>query len=467
MEQLTDLLKEALTQTVFKSNDAIIHSGGLVARTKGVELNADEFRSAWINLCWGDPGACPIRRAAPQTSEMMVGRLVDHLRTELADSIDAASDRIGHAFRIIGQQGGLASIGESVVSHEGISDVSAFVASLIRAAAILGPKRATSMVHGWSKGEPLRSKTCIMMGGGVAVGETVDSGQGVRVFALPERSDEFPVAVPEGAALSPRDLLGQVVLEVDTSTRPAIFRPEGHDGVSHGLFTETALGDVSLDTFCLALSLACNRRIALGWSWTDYCDARTFGAEDPQPVLRYLDAKIKRVSEFTSHTIASNVTSLTGYTRPKPNLCSYQLQKSLRLGGDLQRRIEKDPRFRTSVTRWHQSAMPGVRSADRVIDLRIALEALYLDPSPGELAFRLATTCARHLGETLGDRRRIQGLVKKFYQVASRVIHADDPRRIKQMDAMLVDDVGGLCRDGILKLLESGQKPDWNDVLLR
>ena len=98
----------------------------------------------------------------------------------------------------------------------------------------------------------------------------------------------------------------------------------------------------------------------------------------------------------------------------------------------LQERHSEDPRFRIAVTRWYQSAFTSTAWVDRVVDLRIALESLYLDSDRGELGFRLATTAARYLGATLAERRTIRKTVSDFYDLASRNLagNPDSPQAV-------------------------------------
>ena len=89
------------------------------------------------------------------------------------------------------------------------------------------------------------------------------------------------------------------------------------------------------------------------------------------------------------------------------------------------------------MRRWEQSAGNASRE-DRTIDLRIALESLYLDSDTGELGFRLATTCARHLGTSLEERRDISRDLKRFYGFASRVIHGTELDQTGNTDVELL-----------------------------
>ena len=128
--------------------------------------------------------------------------------------------------------------------------------------------------------------------------------------------------------------------------------------------------------------------------------------------------------------------------------------------------MDANPRFRIAVGRWEQSATRSASREDRSVDLRIALESLYLDSSAGESTFRLATTCARHLGTSLEERRNISSTLRRFYGLASRVIHGTELDRTGNTDVELLRSAGRLCCNGILKIVETKDQPDWSDLLL-
>ena len=91
----------------------------------------------------------------------------------------------------------------------------------------------------------------------------------------------------------------------------------------------------------------------------------------------------KVLSKSWSYEPSTGKTELTSYVPPAPNLCESGLRRAWELRSELQRRIDSDQRFQLSVSRWARAASPGVLNPDRVIDLRIALESLYLDSSGG------------------------------------------------------------------------------------
>ena len=453
MEELVNLLNRALAQTTFHTS-------------QGAQLTSDELRESLANTSWGNPGRRPLRSASPQTQGESAKSIAELLRIDLADYVHADSDRIGHSFEVSGEIRGAVTATEDFVQHRSESSLDRFVQALIRAAAVLGAEQAARLIHGWSQGEPLRSKTCVMLGGGVDVDRTLRLEPGIRIFPLPLSSDTFPISIPEHPSLSEYSILGQVILEVDVSTRPPIFHPGDVDDEYPALDTRTTLGDVSLTSFFLALSLACNRQVGMAWQWTDWDDAQAFNAGISVTLMGPGPVQTNQIRGRRSRTISTNVTTLTRDSQPEPNLTAKELSRAREVSEKLHTRLNEDPRFRVGVTRWSQAALPGTVTADRLVDLRIALEALFIDSDSAELRFRLATTCARYLGETLEEKKRIYESVNGFYNVASQVIHGTEIADIRRADAVLIDEVSTHCRNGILKLLERHEQPKWTDIIL-
>ena len=140
---------------------------------------------------------------------------------------------------------------------------------------------------------------------------------------------------------------------------------------------------MSLETFCLALSLICKRRVGPAWSWNDYGDVAFFTAGERSGLVGPVMPTDTRITGV-SYEPATGITKLTSFKPPVPNL-NEEGRRAWELGGELQRRIDSEQRFQIAV------GLGGLRHCNtrsvartRVVDLRIALEALYLDSSQAE-----------------------------------------------------------------------------------
>ena len=126
------------------------------------------------------------------------------------------------------------------------------------------------------------------------------------------------------------------------------------------------------------------------------------------------------------------------------------------------------------IGRWIKSKTSQTLE-DTVIDLGIALEALYLSDGTREqisLQFRLRASW--FLGKDKEHRKRLIDEFKAIYDLRSRAVHSgmipkkvkirkgEDPTTTSEFIAKAQD----LCRESILKILEDGEFPDWNDLIL-
>ena len=134
-----------------------------------------------------------------------------------------------------------------------------------------------------------------------------------------------------------------------------------------------------------------------------------------------------------------------------------------------------DRKLRIAVGRWRRSKRPEARLEDSYIDLRIALEALYLkdfdDERSQEMRFRLPLFGAWHLAENLEERRSIRKTLRTAYDMASKAVHGGEVLKAEGADhyrsaRVELTRAQDLCRRGMLKLLREGPPNDWTDLVL-
>ena len=126
------------------------------------------------------------------------------------------------------------------------------------------------------------------------------------------------------------------------------------------------------------------------------------------------------------------------------------------------------------INRWIRSTTSKTFE-DKIIDLAIALESLYLLDRDGEseLSFQLRLRASWFLGK---DKTRRQTLMKDFsniYDWRSKVVHTGKlPKKTKKTPFTqreieeFIEKTQDLCRDSIMKILEEGECPDWNNLIL-
>ena len=109
--------------------------------------------------------------------------------------------------------------------------------------------------------------------------------------------------------------------------------------------------------------------------------------------------------------------------RMATNLSHTQLDKWVDIFGKVDKIDLTMPNYaKISLRRFHESTT-RLSLEDRVIDLGISSEALFLTEIRDELAFRLAGRAALWLGETPGEREEVAKAFKDFYTLRSKVVH--------------------------------------------
>lgn len=450
MSNLAELLAGILPGTSFRTSQGTVYS-------------PDELREALTRFHWSSPDDSDIFSAQAEAYDDFQG-LTEHLRYQLKDHIDPDTDRIGHSFEIAGSYNrSLKLSADLTFQFRAISSLEAFARALVRAAAVLGPDNAASLVEKWAAGEPRHHKLCMILAGVFIDDEDIVLEEGLRIYRLPVSSDLLPLSMPNIREEIVGDMLGHPLMELDVLTQPEFFVPTPSEGEEVTLHTRTPLGESSLETFFLSFSLVCNRRVGSAWSWNDDLDASAFRAQRNSGLASSTTMKVRMLSGL-SHDLLSGITELEPPDLPAPNMSEFDVRKAWELRGELQRLMNGDQRFNTAVTRWAKAVSPEASDADRAIDLRIALEALYIDSNQGEVGFRLSLTGARHLATNLDEREDVRKSLNDFYGLASRVIHGTSPTKSK--DIRLVDKAATLCRDGILKIVEHRNRPNWTEFLL-
>ena len=125
---------------------------------------------------------------------------------------------------------------------------------------------------------------------------------------------------------------------------------------------------------------------------------------------------------------------------------------------------------RTAITRWMRSRYSREDLEDRFIDLRVALEALYvhqarLSNNQGELGLRLSLCGAWHLGVDFEDRKDIREKLNKVYGATSGAVHKGAIESNTENLTLLANGQD-FCRRGIMKLLREGAPENWLDLIL-
>ena len=327
---------------------------------------------------------------------------------------------------------------------------------------------------------------------GIKLDAKIQAFEGIHLIPLPSSESEFPThfgSIPSPGASN--SYFGKTVIVTNYSIFP-IFRkpaslaktPDEPDSyvlflpgigspvptdapdewakqiarfkveVDGGKFPDFKEADFYND-FCQALSLACNSAVQVALRWK-------FIAQD-----ELFSANAHKSAQLPQGPFGDPVE--VGEAQIEKAKCLYERLTKLNQGT-----FEK---LRIPIDRWIKSKAEQ-NPVDKMIDLGIALESLYLSgtESKNEIRFRFSLHAAWHLGE---DKEHREGLMKKFkaiYDWRSAVVHTGKlPEKGKGKKKKpytqeevreFIRNAQDLCRDSIIKILEDGEFPDWNNLIL-
>ena len=319
-------------------------------------------------------------------------------------------------------------------------------------ACLTTPRRTATKVLRWVRGAPLSFETRVLLGR-LNAPSSFTLASGLAVERLPRRSDRLEGWFPNGSGVARSDFLDRTMLRIPCKISPVLSKPtkitRKLDGTPIQSWENTAaiesswplpLGDIH--GLGRALSLVCNVAVEMPHIWLDYSEHAHFG-------LRL---------DRSSPGIGSR--ELPPRTDTDPALTADVLKEAFRL----QPQLRKMPgSVHTTFEYWLKSKARRPDLADRLVSLRTALEAIFLDRgNNAELAYRLATNGAWYTGRNPAERRQRFDTLKDVYRVASGASHSG---RVKRDAEKFLTDGQEICRLAVLKRLRSGQEPVWKDIV--
>ena len=468
MQRLRELLDSIVDQTAFDVGRTEMVGGRVqtsFASRPDEVISPEKLREILERNRWDDQELNRVRSAQLILPDESISQLEGHLRHLLKDYIDTETDRIGYALPSIGQDGHERETiqANGLFSIDCVSSLDSFTKGLIKGAAIIGVERVTCLLSGWLEGQPIEYRTSAILNG-VTVSEALTPIDGVHIEPLPLSTDKLPAHLPRRSEMPAGDYLGRTIISIDCTALPALFRPQT-DGSEENVQV-AAIPNVDINAVCQALSLECDSHVEAGFYWHDYQELATFFLTNSNSSWSLGAARFRHrpyVGWSLNTNFTTGVTTLSPGDQSTPNLTETQLRSTLRALETL------DSKTRIVVSQWMKSKDSSENLADRFIDLRIALESLYLKDFPNgyrqEMRFRLALFGAWYLGTDFGDRKRILKRLREAYDAASGAVHSGDLDFTAE-NQKLLSDGQDLCRRGILKLLKEGPPPDWGDLIL-
>ena len=306
------------------------------------------------------------------------------------------------------------------------------------------PRRTATKVLRWAHGAPLAFETRVLLDRLTAASSFALSS-GLSVERLPRNSNHLDYLLPTEFGVALSDYLDRTMLRIPCRIAPVLSKPAKVTDRRNGTPVVSWKTTASIETtwplpnggvreLTRALSLVCDAAVETPMIWIDYGEHAHFGQ-------RY----------DSSNSGKGGPPARTGKASI---LAPDDLKEAIRLQPEL---CEPPDDVETALQYWLKSKRRGPDDADRLVFLRTALEALFLDRrNRGELAFRLATNGAWYIGRNRDERRRRYDVLKKVYAAASGAAHTG---RVKRASAGLLKDGQEICRLAILKRLRSKQVP--------
>ena len=418
MQELIDTLEATLRQTTF-------------ATWRHKSCTPDELRDTYrASQYLSNPS---VTTATPQVPKHIFTELSLYVRKLLGEFI--VDDRIGS---------GVASL----MTHD--NDVSAdeFTLGLIRGSAIVGPKATARLLYSWKDSEPLRYRIQFVLWRAHFPGSFALDDD-ASIMKLPNYRDALHEHLPFPDSVMWRhrdmDFLNKAKVSIACEATPPLWAPREKRAPLKGTWTTRKLSGWPVEQFCQALTLSCNRFVSWRLWWFDFGDLVAFNPGRSS------------ISDGPFHS----------YDSMKTEFSSAQLSQShFEDTFDLLTKLEAAKgKLDVAIGRWNRSKRRDITLSDKHIELRIALEALYLSGIEDELGFRLATRGAWHLGANFEERKEYRKILHAVYDRASKAIHAST-KAFTEKDREHLANAQDLCRRGILKRLEESEMPDWNDLIL-
>ena len=373
----------------------------------------------------------------------------DRLRCfrDILEKYDVMSDdHVGHSLGGVlrGYHCGALKYG-SPKEEAGVCDVAELWRYLVIDACLNTPNRAASKLLGWARGAPVGFETHVLIGG-IQPSDNIVTANGITVERLPEKSTDLKYRLPVTAGFRPSDYLGKTILRIPCTIGPGLWKPRKVTTSWEKTVDITStwrLGNRSIEELCSALSVICRVAVDAPLIWMEYGHLAHFG-------------------ELHGSSISGSRKPLP-HNRNRIEITREMLQEAIRFFTSTRRELV-DPEVQIAIKHLITSNSQEVELVEKLIHLRIALEALYLDQGNfGELRFRLATHGAWYTARNRKERQAYFDSLKGVYDIASQAIHTG---RIKHESKAqkLLNESQEICRSAIKKRVKSKSKPNWREI---
>ena len=331
---------------------------------------------------------------------------------------------------------------------------------LLRGAKILGADRAVRLLLEWVNGGCWNGNVVALVQG-ITSDQEITIDEGITCSRLP-----FPTAKAAWMDCQLNEMgwhgssigMGLInlrrfsILTIPTFIQPMLYKPPDNGRRKFGDWshlraearwgTSGNRGEFNWKNFCESLSVVLDQIIILHCIWSFQDEADAFFGGNLYPSRRI---------------VLPTVTYIADVTREDLERAFFVYKQRNRKGRE---------RLSVAISRWNRIHNIGTTKLDNFIDLRIALETLFMGGARQELGYRLASHGAWYLGKTGNERRTLFKDLKDFYNVSSAIVHTGTHKKSRKEEVEMLKRIGDICREGILKRCEEGAEPDWTNIVL-
>lgn len=378
-------------------------------------------------------------------------KLLDFIREELEEFIH--EDRIESASSVI--------IGHRPLKGYPLEDL---INKLLEIAKDQGVEEAVSAFDRCSTDTQASFQYMALLEG-ITIDEETQIFDGVILVPPPASLSELsPLFNFTGSEWQSNPLSEKILLIIDASVSPIFHKPDprtSYTGVdfqikeNSGKFPNFNASEIYNDDFYIelrqALSLACNSAVQILLQWRLLAEDELFNLTPEQ----------------------TEITQLGGIdlSRSFDEAEKSQIEEAKRIYDDFAKfDSENKEKLLIAVERWIQSKTSQA-DTDRMIDLGVAFESLYVPDSMSESTFKLGVRAAWYLRKCPVKRMEVKKKFGEIYDWRSKAVHTGKlPKKTKNLSQEEIDafieEAQNYCRDSILKILKQGKFPDtWDDLI--
>ena len=302
---------------------------------------------------------------------------------------------------------------------------------------------------------------------GLRVEKEIEIFSGARLVPMPTSPSELPSFLSELGHSPPHfpsvyDFVSKTMVIVDFSVSPLLVNPSSYpwDGKGASPFQRESESNLAThldgDVFCQALSMACNAPIQpLAW-WRQIDNDQMYNISGHS-----IDALTKSVqADRVSTSAPATQTEIDEAVRIYRKLTEWDAKTKNSLN--------------VAISRWIKSMTDEVQ-VDKMIDLGIAFESLFLSDSggnSGEIRYRFSLRGAYLMAEGGEEREAMFNEFKSIYNARSRAVHKGQfSGRLKVHgrtvpEHAFVKHAQDLCLMTLMKVVDDGKFPVWDELVL-